>query len=83
MNNLHRAREKKMAYLLHFEFGYTKSSIADLMKISPQQMGAWIKEMDYEVKIHTLNNELVEVKAELMRLGYKPQKTLDQNDFYR
>jgi len=81
MDNLHRSKEKKMAYLLHFEFGYTKSSIATLMKLSPQQMGAWIKEMDYEVKIHNLNHELTEIKQELVSLGYTPQKALDQNDF--
>jgi len=81
MHDLHRAKEKKMAYLLHFEFGYTKSSIATLMKISPQQMGAWLKEISYEVRIHNLNNELSKFKSELKALGYTPQKALDQNDF--
>lgn len=81
MDHLHRAKEKKMAYVLHVEFGYTKSSIAQLMKISPQQMGQWIKEVNYEVQIHRLNNELIEIKQELMSLGYSPQRTLDHNDF--
>jgi hypothetical protein len=47
-----------MAYLLYTEFGYTKSSIAILMKLSAQQMGQWIKEVSYEVQIHQLNQEL-------------------------
>ncbi|CAM3415443.1 hypothetical protein GCM10016272_01590 [Psychrobacter glaciei] len=81
MHDLHRAKEKKMAYLLHYEFGYPKSAIATLMKISPQQMGAWIKEMDYEVRIHNLTTELTDVKNELMRLGYSPQKPLNHDDF--
>ncbi len=81
MDHLHRAKEKKMAYLLHIEFGYTKSSIAALMKISPQQMGQWIKEIGYEVQIHQLNQELTDIKQELMQLGYTPQKALDSNDF--
>ena len=82
MDNLHRSKEKKMAYLLHFEFGYTKASIATLMKISPQQMGSWIKEMDYEVRLHNLNNELSSLKQELIGLGYAPQKALDHNTIF-
>ncbi|MGF1803694.1 hypothetical protein L4C31_00350 [Aliivibrio sifiae] len=77
-----------MAYLLHFEFNYTKASIAILMKVSPQQMGNWIKEMDYEVRIHdlsselsVLSSELSVLKQELIGLGYTPQKALDQRDF--
>jgi hypothetical protein len=81
IDHLHRAKEKKMAYVLHHEFGYTKSSIANLMKISPQQMGQWIKEVHYEVQIHRLNQELDSIKQELISLGYQPQKALDHNDF--
>lgn len=81
MEHLHRAKEKKMAYLLHVEFGYTKSSIATLMKLSAQQMGQWIKEVSYEVQIQQLNQELIVIKDELISLGYTPQKTLDSKDF--
>lgn len=81
MNHMHRAKEKKMAYLLHVEFGYTKTAIATLMKISPQQMGQWIKETSYEVQIHQLNQELNDIKQELIGLGYSPQKALNSNDF--
>ncbi len=70
-----------MAYLLYTEFGYTKSSIAILMKLSTQQMGQWIKEVSYEVQIHQLNQELTIIKDELIQLGYTPQKVLDSNDF--
>lgn len=70
-----------MAYVLFKEFGYTKASIAQLMKVSPQSMGAWIKEVGYEVQIHQLTNEIDSMKSELLALGYKPQKVLDQNDF--
>lgn len=70
-----------MAYLLYTEFGYTKSSIAILMKLSAQQMGQWIKEVSYEVQIHQLNQELTIIKDELIQLGYTPQKVLDSNDF--
>lgn len=81
LNHLHRAKEKKMAFLLHTEFGYTKSSIATLMKISPQQMGQWIREVGYEVQIHRLNSELSQIRQELLQLGYTPQKTLNASDF--
>jgi len=80
MNHIHRLREKKMAFVLHREFGYTKASIANLMKVSPQSMGAWIKEMDYEVRIQQLNTEIDSMKNELMALGYTPQKALDFKD---
>lgn len=81
MHHIHRAKEKKMAYLLHHEFGYTKSAIATLMQVSPQQMGNWIKEMDYEIRIYNLQAELADVKQELLSLGYVPQKVLNQADF--
>ena len=81
MNNLHRAKEKKMAYLLYKDFGYTKVSIATLMKISPQQMGQWIKEVNYELQIHNLNQELNIIKEELIQIGYTPQKALSSSDF--
>ena len=81
MDHLHRAKEKKMAYVLHYDFGYTKSSIAQLMRISPQQMGQWIKEVHYEVQIHRLNQELTSIKQELIGLGYTPQKALEADDF--
>jgi len=81
MNDLHRAKEKKMAYLLHTEFGYTKTSIAKLMKLSSQQMGQWIKEINYELQIHNLNQELNIIKEELIQIGYSPQKPLNSNDF--
>lgn len=81
MDNLHRSKEKKMAYVLFVEFGYTKQSIAQLMKISPQQMGQWVKEMTYEVRINQLNNEISEIKNDLLRLGYSPQRTLNHDDF--
>lgn len=81
IDHLHRAKEKKMAYVLHTEFRYTKSAIANLMGISPQQMGQWIREVNYEVQIHRLNSELVVIRQELMSLGYTPQKVLDASDF--
>ena len=81
IDHLHRAKEKKMAYVLYMDFRYTKSSIAALMKISPPQMGQWIKEVHYEVQIHKLNSELVQIKQELMSLGYAPQKVLNAEDF--
>lgn len=70
-----------MAYVLHTEFGYTKASIAQLMKISPQQMGQWIREATYEIQINRLQNEVIGLKQELMKLGYTPMKSLDPSDF--
>ncbi|EPM64068.1 hypothetical protein A256_00045 [Pseudomonas syringae pv. actinidiae ICMP 19103] len=81
IDHLHRAKEKKMAYVLNTEFRYTKSAIATLMGISPQQMGQWIKEVHYEVQIHRLNSELDQIKRELIGMGYTPQKALDASDF--
>jgi len=76
---MHRAKEKKMAYILHYEFGYTKKAIAELMKISPQQMGQWIKEASYEFQINNLQNEIMEMKQQLIGLGYQPQIPLKEN----
>lgn len=77
MKNQDRIKEKQMAYLLHEEFGYTKKSIATLMKISPQQMGTWIKDTGYKVQINNLENELSTARKNLVSLGYEPQKALD------
>ncbi|MEM6232521.1 hypothetical protein [Shewanella scandinavica] len=76
-----RHKEKLMAYVLHNEFNYTKVSIARLMKISPQQMGQWIKEATYEIQIRKLQSEVVALKQELLQLGYTPMKSLDPSDF--
>jgi len=76
-----RHKEKLMAYVLHSEFGYTKASIAQLMKISPQQMGQWIKEAEYEIRLNSLQREVGDLKSELLRLGYTPMKSLDPSDF--
>lgn len=76
LNHMHRAKEKKMAYVLHVEFGYTKQAIAQLMKISPQQMGQWIKEVSYELQIHNMGQEIQNLKQELISLGYSPQRQL-------
>jgi hypothetical protein len=81
IEHLHRAKEKLVAYVLHYDFDYTKSSIATLMQMSPQQMGQWIKEAHYEVQIHDLDPELNVIKKQLIELGYQPQKALDPNDF--
>lgn len=78
---MQRHKEKLMAYVLHTEFGYTKSSIAQLMKISPQQMGQWIREADYEIKINSLQREVDGLKEELIQLGYSPMKSLNPSDF--
>jgi len=76
---IHRFKEKQMAYVLNKEFNYPKSSIAQLMKISPQQMGAWIKEMNYEVRLNNLQNELNQISSQLQALGYYPQQRLNNN----
>jgi len=80
-SHMQRHKEKLMAYVLHTEFGYTKSSIAQLMKISPQHMGQWIREADYEIKINSLQREVSGLKQELIQLGYSPMKSLDPSDF--
>lgn len=80
-SHMDRAKEKMMAYVLHFEFGYSKAAIARLMGISPQHMGAWIREANYEIRINNLSGEVVTLKEELKRLGYTPQKDLDPEDF--
>ncbi|MEN8383504.1 hypothetical protein [Acinetobacter radioresistens] len=71
-----------MAYVLHTEFGYTKASIAQLMRISPQHMGQWIKEASYEIQLRNLSTEVSALRNELRELGYTPMKTLNSNDFY-
>jgi len=77
--NWHRGKEKTMAYVLYTEFGYTKNAIATLMQISPQQMGQWIKEASYEVKINNLQKEVSILKEELTQIGYQPQKNLSND----
>ncbi len=80
-SHMQRHKEKLMAYVLHTEFGYTKASIAQLMKISPQQMGQWIREASYEIQINSLQREVSGLKQELIALGYTPMKSLDPSDF--
>lgn len=77
--NWHRGKEKTMAYVLYTEFGYTKNSIATLMKISPQQMGQWIKEASYEIKINHLQKEVSLLTDELKQIGYEPQRNLSDD----
>lgn len=80
--HMDRAKEKLMAYVLHTEFGYTKASIAQLMRISPQHMGQWIKEASYEIQLKNLSKEITVLKDELRALGYTPMKTLNSDDFF-
>ena len=75
----HRGKEKTMAYVLYTEFGYTKNAISTLMQISPQQMGQWIKEASYEVKINNLHKEVSILKDELKQIGYEPQRSLSND----
>ncbi|MCI1022877.1 hypothetical protein HWD96_11575 [Pseudomonas putida] len=77
MQHMHRSKEKIMAYLLFTEFGYTKTAIATLMKISPQQMGVWIREAKYEIQLYQMGGELATLRAQLQSLGYQPVQPLN------
>lgn len=77
MQHMHRSKEKIMAFLLFTEFGYTKSAIATLMGISPQQMGVWIREAGYEIQIYQMGGELATLRQQLISLGHHPQRPLD------
>lgn len=81
MQHMHRSKEKLMAFLLFTEFGYTKSSIAQLMKISPQQMGQWIREAGYEIQLYQLGGEVAILRNQLKALGYQPQQPLNAEAF--
>lgn len=77
MQHMHRSKEKIMAYLLFTEFGYTKTAIATLMNISPQQMGVWIREAKYEIQLYQMGGELAILRNQLQSLGYQPVQPLN------
>lgn len=70
-------KHKTMAYILWYEFGYSMADIGNLMKVSQSTISNAIKQVEYERRLHNLENELNSVKEELKRLGY----TNKRNDF--
>ncbi len=73
----HRDKQMLLAYALSEEFGYSKKKIADLMEMSQQTIGSWVKEVGYKQQIHGLERELVAVRQHLHKIGYHEPKPLD------
>lgn len=72
-------KHKMMALVLNKEFGYEKTSISTLMKVSPTTIGNWVKEANYEVQINKLENQIEDLKLQLSDKGYLPLKPLEEN----
>lgn len=70
-------KHKTMAYILWYEFGYSMADIGNLMRVSQSTISNAIKQVEYERRLHNLENELNSVKEELKSLGY----TNKRNDF--
>jgi hypothetical protein len=70
-------KHKTMAYILWYEFGYSMADIGNLMRVSQSTISNAIKQVEYERRLHNLENELNSAKEELKSLGY----TNKRNDF--
>lgn len=55
-------KHKFMAYVLNREFGYTMTSISQLMKVSQSLISTSVKEVEYWKTIKNLTQELNEAK---------------------
>ena len=69
-------RHKLMAYVLHKEFGYRQSAIAQLMKVSQSTIANAVKEVSFRVTIESLQKELQETRALLEQQGLLPEKPI-------
>ena len=69
-------KHKLMAYVLHTEFNYTKTSIAQLMGVAQSTISAAIKDVEYQKVIFGLQNELSGVSKEIALLGYQQPVTI-------
>lgn len=66
-------RHKFMAYVLHKEFGYRQSSIAQLMQVSQSTIANAVKEVSFRVTIQNLENELQEARFIIEQQGLLPE----------
>lgn len=66
-------RHKMMAYVLHREFEYRQSAIAQLMGVSQSTIANAVKEISFRLTIQNLEKELQEARRELERQGVFPE----------
>ena len=66
-------RHKLMAYVLHKEFGYRQSSIAQLMQVSQSTIANAVKEVSFRLTIQNLERELQEARYLIEQQGLLPE----------
>ena len=66
-------RHKLMAYVLHKEFGYRQSSIAQLMQVSQSTIANAVKEVSFRLTIQNLDRELQEATHLIEQQGLLPE----------
>ena len=73
-------KKKLMAYVLNKDedFGYSMDKISNLMDVAQSTVSNAVKEVTLKKKIYDLQNELNQVKGQLMSSEYKNQNRLIQ-----
>lgn len=69
-------RHKYLVYVLHKEFEYKQTDIAQLMQISQSTVANAYKEVCYRITIQNLENELQEARELLSAQGLKPKSPI-------
>lgn len=66
-------RHKYLVYVLHREFGYKQTDIANLMKISQSTVANAYKEVCFRITIQNLERELQEARDLISERGLIPE----------
>lgn len=69
-------RHKYLVYVLHKEFGYKQTAIAQLMQISQSTVANAYKEICFRVTIQNLENELQEARDLISAQGLIPESPI-------
>ena len=69
-------RHKYVVYVLHKEFEYKQTDIAQLMQISQSTVANAYKEIRYRITIKNLENELQEARELLSAQGLRPKSPI-------
>ena len=71
-----REKAKLLAYVLWNEFDAKQTNIAKVLNVSEGTISLWLKEMRFRAEIHSLKQELKEVRA--IANGLKSQGLIEQ-----
>jgi len=71
-----RQKAKMLAFVLWSEFNAKQVNIAKVLSVSEPTISLWLKEMRLQEKIHSLTQELAEVR--LIAQGLQAQGIIEQ-----